>query len=165
MEDIPIENKRVKEVINYYCDGNELLFSKEINVSQPRINRLFSVDSRNNKYPIVSFDIIQSIINKFINVSAEWLLTGKGSMLKQKDHYDKELHEYENKIDEKKEIEIKHLSTQITLYEQSNSLYKELNHEIKTRLEKVEKELEYTKKELEICQGNRTIATRKSELA
>ncbi len=80
--EVPVENQRVKEVINYYCDGNELLFSKEIDISQPRINRLFSIDNRNSKYPMVSYDIIQSIINKFINVSAEWLLTGKGEMLK-----------------------------------------------------------------------------------
>ncbi len=80
--EVPVENQRVKEVINYYCDGNELLFSKEIDISQPRINRLFSIDNRNSKYPMVSYDIVQSIINKFINVSAEWLLTGKGEMLK-----------------------------------------------------------------------------------
>lgn len=80
--EIPIENQRVKEIINFFCDGNELLFSKKINVSQPRINRLFSLDKRNNQYPVVSFDIIQSIINTFIDIDSEWLITGKGEMLK-----------------------------------------------------------------------------------
>lgn len=78
--DIPIENQRVKQVIDHYCGGNELKFSNEIGIAQPRINRLFSVDKRNDKYPIVSFEIVQAIINKYIDVSAEWLLTGRGEM-------------------------------------------------------------------------------------
>src|SRR5690554_475991 len=81
--DLPIENQRVKKIIEYYFQGNENQFSKEINVSQPRINRLFSLDNRSNKYPQVSFDIIQSIINKFININPEWLIVGRGEMLKQ----------------------------------------------------------------------------------
>lgn len=76
--ELPIENQRVKKVIDMYCDGNELRFSKEIGISQPRINRLFSPDPRNNKYPIVSFEIIQAIINKYIILSAEWLISGRG---------------------------------------------------------------------------------------
>lgn len=80
--DLPIENQRVKKIIDHYFNGNENQFSKEIGVSQPRINRLFSLDSRNNKYPLVSFDIIQSIINKFININPEWLIVGRGDMEK-----------------------------------------------------------------------------------
>lgn len=79
---LPLENQRVKKIIDYYCNGNELQFSKEINISQPRINRLFSLDSRSNKYPVVSFEIIQAIINKFINIDSTWLITGKGEMLR-----------------------------------------------------------------------------------
>lgn len=80
--EIPAENQRIRTIIEYFCDGNELQFSKEINISQPRINRLFNIDPRNNKYPAVTFDIIKAIINKFINVSAEWLVTGMGDMKK-----------------------------------------------------------------------------------
>ncbi|NAW52173.1 S24 family peptidase [Elizabethkingia argentiflava] len=80
--ELPTENQRIKDILNYYCKGNETMFSKEIGISQPRINRLFSLDPRNGKYPLVSFEIIQAIINKFININAEWLLTGKGCMLK-----------------------------------------------------------------------------------
>lgn len=79
---LPEENKRVKKLIDLYCKGNINQFSKLINVSQPRINRLFNLDQRSGKYPIVSFDIAQSIINKFIDVNAEWLLIGEGEMLK-----------------------------------------------------------------------------------
>ncbi|ADX66869.1 hypothetical protein [Weeksella virosa] len=80
--DLPIENQRIKEIINFYCKGNINQFSKEIGISQPRINRLFSIDNRNGKYPLTSFEITQAIINKFIDVNPEWLLTGRGDMLK-----------------------------------------------------------------------------------
>lgn len=80
--DLPIENQRVKKVIDHFCKGNENQFSKEIGISQPRINRLFSKDVRNNKYPLLSFEIAQAIINKFLNVNPEWLIIGHGPMLK-----------------------------------------------------------------------------------
>lgn len=79
---LPSENQRIRDIIDHYCNGNELMFSKEIGISQPRINRLFSLDARNGKYPIVSFEIVQAIINKFINIDSDWLLTGRGVMLK-----------------------------------------------------------------------------------
>lgn len=77
--EFPIENQRVKKIIDLYCEGNELRFSREIGISQPRINRLFSLDPRSGKYPVVSFEIIQAIINKYIILSAEWLISGRGS--------------------------------------------------------------------------------------
>lgn len=85
--EIPLENQRIRTVIEYFCDGNELQFSKEIGISQPRINRLFNIDPRNNKYPLVTFDIIKAIINKFVDVSAEWLVVGFGEMKKHSSIY------------------------------------------------------------------------------
>ena len=82
MESLPVENQRVKKIIDFTTNGNVLQFSKEIGISQPRINRLFSIDTRSGKYPLVSFEIVQAIINKFVNINAEWLLTGQGEMLK-----------------------------------------------------------------------------------
>jgi hypothetical protein len=114
---LPIENQRVKDLINYYHNGNELLFSKSIGISQPRINRLFSIDVRNGKYPIVSFDIIQSIINKFIMVSAEWLITGKGEMLKK--------NEIDNELGQNFENNVELLLEKISLLEEQNSILKE----------------------------------------
>ena len=63
--ELPVENKRVRQIIEYFCRGNELQFSREIGVSQPRINRLFAKDSRNNRFPLVSFDIVKAILKKF----------------------------------------------------------------------------------------------------
>lgn len=75
---LPPDNQRVKDVIDFYCDGNELLFSREIGISQPRINRLFKIDPRSNKYPGPSYEIVQAIINKFVEIDPRWLLTGQG---------------------------------------------------------------------------------------
>ncbi len=79
---LPDENKRLADIIKHYHNGNELAFSKDIGVSQPRINRLFSKDTRSGKYPLISFEILQATINKFIEISPEWLITGKGHMFK-----------------------------------------------------------------------------------
>lgn len=75
---LPSDNQRIKDIIEFYCDGNELLFSREIGISQPRINRLFKIDPRSDKYPAPSYEIVQAIINKFIDVNPRWLLTGQG---------------------------------------------------------------------------------------
>lgn len=75
---LPADNQRIKDVIDFYCGGNELQFSKEIDISQPRINRLFKIDPRSDKYPAPSFEIVQAIINKFVDVNPRWLLTGDG---------------------------------------------------------------------------------------
>lgn len=75
---LPSDNQRIKDVIEFYCDGNELLFSREIGISQPRINRLFKIDPRSDKYPAPSYEIVQAIINKFVEINPRWLLTGKG---------------------------------------------------------------------------------------
>lgn len=75
---LPSDNQRIKDVIDFYCNGNELQFSKEINISQPRINRLFKVDPRSDKYPAPSYEIVQAIINKFVEINPRWLLTGDG---------------------------------------------------------------------------------------
>lgn len=75
---LPPDNQRVKDVIDFYCNGNELLFSREIGISQPRINRLFKIDPRSDKYPAPSYEIVQAIINKFVEINPRWLLTGKG---------------------------------------------------------------------------------------
>ncbi|KVV14825.1 S24 family peptidase [Flavobacterium sp. TAB 87] len=80
--EIPVENQRIRTIIELFCDGSENQFSKEIGISQPRINRLFHLDVRNGKYPVVTFDIIKAIINKFVGLSAEWLITGVGEIRK-----------------------------------------------------------------------------------
>lgn len=49
--------------------------------SSQKINRLFIVDERNNKYPTPSSTILSDISNKF-DVDPSWLMTGEGNKKK-----------------------------------------------------------------------------------
>lgn len=71
-QQLPDVNKRVREVIDRFADGNVSGFTKMINegvpsmyaISQQRLNRLFKIDSKINRYPGVAADIIKAITNR-----------------------------------------------------------------------------------------------------
>lgn len=78
---LPTKNLRVKEVIQYFSNGNVSKFASQLdNISQQRLNRLFLKSTRSNDFPGVPEEIISAIIHKF-PVNPAWLLTGEGSML------------------------------------------------------------------------------------
>lgn len=71
-------NDRILSIVNELFNGNLSSFARAVNVKQPTLNTI--VGERKSK---PSFDVIASIINApALNISAEWLLTGEGSMLK-----------------------------------------------------------------------------------
>lgn len=147
--ELPSENKRVKEIIDFYCNGNVNQFSRQINVSQPRISRLFNIDQRSGKYPLLSFDIAQSIINKFIDVSSEWLLTGKGSMHKRyvSEDADQILNEPKHSYNKQSN------DTLIQLMQDKIDLLEE-NKELQTQeIQRLKKELKATKSDQEITRS------------
>ena len=75
-------SQRIKLLIDTYADGSVRKFSNLINLaSSQKLNRLFNLDTRNNKYPEPSFDIIASVANKFPTINLNWLMTGDGNML------------------------------------------------------------------------------------
>lgn len=81
---LPAINERVKQLVDYYANGSVKRFSEMIKLSSSqKLNRIFNLDKRNNEYPDVSSDILLSIANKFSEIDKEWLLTGRGSMLKE----------------------------------------------------------------------------------
>lgn len=81
-KNIPDINKRILSIIEKYYEGNVSKFSEKIEKSQQQVNRFFNIDNRNNKYPDpLKTDIIDVIDKKFPEISKDWLLTGKGSML------------------------------------------------------------------------------------
>ena len=80
---LPAINERVKQMVDFYANGSVKRFSELIELSNSqKLNRVFNLDKRNNEVPEVSSDILLSIANKFSYVSTDWLLTGRGSMLK-----------------------------------------------------------------------------------
>lgn len=79
---IPEINKRIKELINHYTGGRVAPFSDMLNgVSQQKLNRLFNIDTRTGKYPLVTTDILVAITEKFVEVNSEWLLKGAAPMI------------------------------------------------------------------------------------
>lgn len=80
---LPAINERVRILVDHYAKGSVKRFSEIINLSSSqKLNRVFNLDKRNNEYPEVSSDILLSIANMLSDVSAEWLLTGSGTMSK-----------------------------------------------------------------------------------
>lgn len=80
---LPDINGRVKKLVDTYAKGSVKKFSEIIQLSSSqKLNRVFNLDKRNGEYPDVSSDIIISIANKISDVNIDWLLTGRGSMLK-----------------------------------------------------------------------------------
>lgn len=81
--ELPILNKRISELVDYFSEGIKSQFCKKLNgISQQRFNRIFIADPRTGKIPTVSDDILTKIVQSYNTVNAEWLLTGKGTMLK-----------------------------------------------------------------------------------
>jgi hypothetical protein len=70
--------ERILQLIDFYDIKNINIFAKNYlgYASSEKINRL----KRENTNP--SYDIIVDIANKFEQVSVDWLLTGKGDMLR-----------------------------------------------------------------------------------
>lgn len=61
-EDFPTANKNIYKLVLDKYDGNVSAFSKSINIQQQKIDRLFRLDKRNGKYPTVSDEIINAVI-------------------------------------------------------------------------------------------------------
>lgn len=70
--------ERILQIINYYDIKNVNSFAKDYlrYTSSEKINRL----KKENTNP--SYEILNDISNRFENINTEWLLTGRGAMLK-----------------------------------------------------------------------------------
>lgn len=76
-------SQRIKILIKRESEGKIVSFASKLDgIPYQSISRLFKKDERSGKYPTPSTDILIEIINKYINYSAEWLLTGEGEMIK-----------------------------------------------------------------------------------
>lgn len=67
--------ERIKAIMNHY-NLSVNAFSAKIGANQVTINQQMNGDRK------VSLDTILKIVNSFDLVSSQWLLTGKGEMLK-----------------------------------------------------------------------------------
>lgn len=69
-------NDRIKELITKRYNGNASAFAREVGIKQPTLNTI--IGERKSK---PSFDVINAIALS-ANINTDWLLTGKGDMLK-----------------------------------------------------------------------------------
>lgn len=79
---LPPVNQRIYDLIEEISKGNKTAFSIELGYrSAQKINRLFIIDKRTDKYPVPSSTIISDISNTF-DINPTWLLTGEGETYK-----------------------------------------------------------------------------------
>ena len=67
------KKERLEAIIKHYSDGKPSVFAKLIGVAPSTISSWLSRDT-------LDYDLVFA---KCENISSEWLLTGKGSMLKE----------------------------------------------------------------------------------
>ncbi len=74
MTELPIENKKLKLLIDTHSNGSQNAFAEMIGISQTHINRLFRIDERNNEYPniVKSKSTLKAIVDKFDYATIEW---------------------------------------------------------------------------------------------
>lgn len=70
---LPIENQKIKFLIDKYANGNQSKFSEIIGVSRQRISLLFNFDKNRNRYPTASTDLLKTISNKIPEITIDWL--------------------------------------------------------------------------------------------
>lgn len=75
MEEISSIYTRIKELVDYFCEGNNSKFAALVGSSEANIRNYIA-----GRQP--KFDFISSIA-KNLEISYDWLLTGRGSMLKE----------------------------------------------------------------------------------
>lgn len=70
--------ERIRKIADELFNGNISAFCRAVDVKQPTMNTILG--ERQSK---PSYDVLSSIVNaEALNISAQWLLTGKGEMFK-----------------------------------------------------------------------------------
>ena len=77
MKNFPSVNDRILYLIDSQLGGNKKKFAERIGFA-PQV--VFNIVSGRKSKP--SFDVLEAIISSFDEISPEWLLTGKGAMLR-----------------------------------------------------------------------------------
>lgn len=122
--EMPEINQRILQIIDTYGDRNVKKFAESIGVAQQTLNRLFNVDTRTNKYPMATTEILVAITRNYVDVDIEWLLLGNGQMIKKNENTPCEKIEFSRIMDmiERKDEQIDKRDEQIdrllTLLEQ-----------------------------------------------
>ena len=70
--------ERIRKIADDLFNGNVSAFCRAVDIKQPTMNTILG--ERQSK---PSYDVLSNIVNaEALNISAQWLLTGKGEMFK-----------------------------------------------------------------------------------
>jgi hypothetical protein len=81
--DRPEINNRISQLIEYYSNNSVKKFAESIKIPQQTVNRLFNIDKRTNKYPVATTELLVAITEMYVDIDANWLLSGKGQMFRE----------------------------------------------------------------------------------
>lgn len=71
-------SQRITEIIFYYAEGNEKRFAESLGVKPAVVNNY----TKGKQQSKPGFDVLQKICEIYPDISLEWLIAGKGQMLK-----------------------------------------------------------------------------------
>lgn len=109
-------NDRILYIIENQCNGNQKKFADLIKFSPQVVGNI--VSGRKSK---PSFDVLYSILSSFVDIDSDWLILGKGEMLKS---------EIKSAIDAPNPIRDKLIARQDQLIEKLEKENKELQNQI-----------------------------------
>lgn len=76
--EMPEINYRIRQLVDKYANRSVKKFAESINIPQQTLNRLFNIDTRTQKYPLATTDMLVAISRRYPNIDTTWLLTGIG---------------------------------------------------------------------------------------
>ncbi len=75
--ELPEINKRIKKLVENHANDNSAKFCRMVGISPSyKLTRLFSVETRNGKYPEPSLDVVRQIA-KALDVDLNYLIFGE----------------------------------------------------------------------------------------
>jgi len=74
-------NERIKSLVLHFTDGNNTLFANKLGISEANIRNYIAKTEP-------KYSVLEKIVNTF-EINYEWLLTGKGEMLKSESNSEK----------------------------------------------------------------------------
>lgn len=77
--EFPEINNRVRQLVDKYANKSVKKFAESIGIPQQTMNRLFNIDTRTQKYPMTTTDMLVAISRRYPEIDINWLLTGNGT--------------------------------------------------------------------------------------
>ena len=131
-------NIKINHIVNHFFNGNNSDFAKKLGTSEANIRNY-----REKTTP--KFDFIEKLFEKLPEINPEWLLTGKGSMLKSEDCNNIQEDETSNNVDYKEKY--------INIIEENRELRIDIINkekqiqELKETTEKLKEKIDFFQKE------------------